>query len=117
MIGRMGAVIIAAILALYFTPATPVEKRPRRIDVSVTKDGFTPKRLTVKKGEPVTFVFTRRSDRTCAKDIVIYLDDDHTISRRLPLNQSIEVTVTFRKTGERGFSCSMKMYGAAIMVE
>jgi plastocyanin domain-containing protein len=93
------------------------EKTPKRIDVTVTEDGFSPKRLTVKKGEPVTLVFTRRTDRTCAKDVVIYVDDTNTISRKLPLNQPVEVTVTFPKTGERGFACSMKMHGAAIMVE
>ena len=117
MIRRVGSLMIAAALTIYATAARPAEKGPRRIGVSVTEEGFVPKRLTVKKGEPVTLVFTRRTDRTCAKDVVIYLDGERTVSRKLPLNQPVEVTVTFPKAGERGFACSMKMHGAAIMVE
>lgn len=113
---RIALFIIAAPLVLSVSAAR-ADKAPRRIDVTVTEEGFLPKRLTVKKGEPVTLVFTRRTDRTCAKDVVIYVDDDHTMSRKLPLNQPVEVTVIFPKSGERGFACSMKMHGAAIMVE
>jgi plastocyanin domain-containing protein len=114
---RVVSLTVAVVLTIFATAAGPTEKGPRRIDVSVTEGGFVPKRLTVKKGEPVTLIFTRRTDRTCAKDVVIYLDDDRTIMRKLPLNQPVEVTVTFQKAGERGFACSMKMHGAAIMVE
>lgn len=111
------ASVLIAILALRTGDLFADDKAPRRIDISVTEDGFLPKRLSVKKGEPVTLVFTRRTERTCAKDVVIYLDDDKTVSRKLPLNQTVEVTVTFAKSGERGFACSIKMHGAAIVVE
>lgn len=117
MIRRAVFLTIVVVIVASVTLARSAEKAPRRIDVSVTEDGFVPKRLVVKKGEPVTLVFTRRTERTCAKDVVIYLDDDRTITRKLPLNQSVEVTVTFQKTGERGFACGMKMHGAAIIIE
>lgn len=112
---RMAGALVALFLATGL--ASGAEKVPKRIDVTVGKDGFSPKRLTVRKAEPVTLVFTRRTAQTCAKDVVIYVDDATTISRELPLNRPVEVTVTFPKTGERGFACSMKMHGAAILVE
>ena len=90
---------------------------PRRIEISVTKAGFSPKRISVKRGEPITLVFTRLTEQTCAKDVVIYVDDANTISLKLPLNQPAQITTAFPRTGERGFACSMKMHGGAILVE
>jgi len=117
MIPRAGTLLMAAVLATYTAVADLAAKVPRRIDISVTEDGFVPKQVTTKKGEPVTLVFTRRTDHTCAKDVVVYLEDGRTIARKLPLNQPVEVAVTFEKAGERGFACSMKMHGGAIIVE
>ncbi len=114
---RVFVLLLAAAYSLRSGALLGGDKAARRIEISVTEEGFSPKRLAVKKGEPVTLVFTRRTDHTCAKDVVIYLDDDKTVSRKLPLNQPVEVAVTFAKSGERGFACSMKMHGGAIMVE
>lgn len=102
-------------------PATPAASGSNdaaaRVDVSVTEAGFTPSRIRVQKGRPVTFVFTRRTEHTCAKDVVVYVDSETTVRRRLPVGQPVEITVTFPESGEHGFSCSMKMRGAAVLVE
>lgn len=88
----------------------------RRIEISVTEEGFVPKKLDVKAGEALTLVFTRRTERTCAKDVIVYVDDTTKIARPLPLNVPVEIPVTFREAGERGFACKMGMRGAAIVV-
>lgn len=113
----LSTAILAAMIELMTASSLGAGSTPRRIDIAVTEDGFSPKKMTVKKEEPVTLVFTRRTDRTCAKNVVIYMDDDKTVARDLPLNQKVEVTVTFTRAGEHGFACSMRMHGAAIMVE
>lgn len=109
--------LFAACGLLLMAGASAGEKIPRRLSITVSEDGFSPKRLTVKKGEVVTLVFTRRTDRTCAKEVIIYIGDTNTVARSLPLNTPVEVTVSFPKSGERGFSCAMRMHGGAIMVE
>jgi len=43
----------------------------RRVEVSITKKGFEPDKIRAKKGEPIRLVVTRRTDQTCAKEIVI----------------------------------------------
>ena len=88
----------------------------RRIDISVTKDGFEPKGITVQKGEEVTLVFTRKVERTCAKSVVVRLDGDTKVEKALPLDTPVEITATFPKAGELGYACSMDMLGGVITV-
>lgn len=42
------------------------KKKPRRIEVSVTEKGFEPDQITVKKGEPLLLVFTRKTETAAA---------------------------------------------------
>lgn len=90
---------------------------PRRIDITVTADGFTPKAIRVKKGEEVVLVFKRTTDSTCAKEVIVYLDDGKKIEKKLPLNVSVAIVVTFAKTGELGYTCAMQHKAGVIRVE
>jgi plastocyanin domain-containing protein len=85
------------------------------IALAVTDVGFEPSEVTVAKGQPVTLVITRKTDATCAKDIVI---PDHGIKKALPLNQPVEVTFTPDKSGELKYGCAMnQMIGGVLRVE
>lgn len=88
----------------------------RRIDIAVVESGFEPTGIKVASGETVTLVFTRRTEHTCAKEVVVYLSDDKTVKRDLPLNQPVEVTVMFSHPGELGYACGMSMHGGVIEV-
>ena len=91
--------------------------RPRRIEIAVTEDGFTPKGVTVKKGERVLLVFTRKAERSCAKKVIVYLDDDKTIEKDLPLGRPVEIRVRFEKAGELGYTCGMGHKAGVIKIE
>ena len=84
------------------------------LSVSVTDHGFTPNRLSAKKGEPLTLVITRTSDRTCATAIKI---PDYGIEKALPLNEPVTVTFVPKQSGEVKFTCGMGMLGGVIVVE
>jgi len=80
----------------------------------VTDKGFEPQNLRVKKGEPVTLTITRKSDATCATEIVI---DEYKVKTPLPLNTPVTVTFTPSKTGQLKYSCAMqKMIGGVITI-
>jgi plastocyanin domain-containing protein len=82
--------------------------------MAVTDRGFEPQNLRVKKGEPVTLIITRKTEATCATEIVI---DEHKINAKLPLNQPVTVTFTPTKSGELKYGCAMKkMIGGVIKV-
>jgi plastocyanin len=97
-------------------PAPPAERDADAVvQMAVTDRGFEPDRVPVKKGQPVTLVITRKTDATCAKDIVI---PDHGITKALPLDQPVEVTFTPEKTGELKYGCAMKqMIGGVLLVQ
>ena len=81
-----------------------VEGGVRVFDVAVTENGFEPSRLKVNQGEKVRLVVIRRTDSTCAKEIVI---KDHGIEQQLPLNKAVAVEFTPRKSGEIRYACGM----------
>ena len=88
-----------------------------RIDIEVTQDGFSPERLTVKAGEPITLAFTRRVERTCAKQVAVELGDGRRIQKTLPLGQTVMLDVIFAKAGELAYACPMNMITGSITVE
>jgi plastocyanin domain-containing protein len=108
------AAIISLALGLATTVATAAPKG-ETIAMAVTEKGFEPAAVKVKKGEPVTLVITRKTDATCAKEIVI---DEHKVHTKLPLNKAIKVTFTPSKSGELKYGCAMdKMIGGVLSVE
>lgn len=94
-------------------PAAPATGN--RIAMEVTGDGFVPANVTVKAGTPVTLVITRKTDETCATDILI---DGTDIKTALPLNKPVEVAWTPTKAGKVKFGCAMDMMiGGVLLVE
>lgn len=101
-----------AVLALT-GPAAAVAAEPRIVELSVTTKGFEPSRVKLKKGEPVRLVITRKTDETCAKEVVI---PDESIKADLPLDKAVTVTFTPKRTGEIRYSCAMGMVGGVLDV-
>ena len=60
------------------SPTKPADSS--KIQISVTEKGFEPESVDVPSGKPVTLVFTRKTEKTCAKQVVLM--DDATRSRR-----------------------------------
>ena len=90
-------------------------KKERRIEISVTDDGFEPTPIKVKKGEALKLVVTRKTDATCAKQIVL---DEGKINAELPLNKPVEVSFTPTKAGQIKYGCAMgKMIAGVLIVE
>ena len=56
------------------------------------------------KGEPVSLVITRKTDQTCAKEIII---PDYGIKRELPLDKPVTIAFTPKKSGEIKYSCGI----------
>jgi plastocyanin domain-containing protein len=106
--------LIAACVALV---AVPVRADvAKRFEIHVTKNGFEPEKIAVPANTPVTLVFTRKTDRTCAKQVIIKLDDSKKIERELPLDKPVEIAVTFPKAGTLAYACSMDMTKGVIVV-
>jgi plastocyanin domain-containing protein len=85
------------------------------IVMSVTANGFEPDQLTVKRGEPVKLLITRKTDETCAKEILV---DEYGVRAELPLNVPVRVGFTPTKGGTLRYGCAMdKMVGGVLTVQ
>ena len=67
--------------------------------------------------KPLTLVFTRKTDQTCTKSVVLTLDDGKKVERDLPLDKPVELAVTFAKAGKLSYACSMNMTKGIIVVQ
>lgn len=108
------AITLSTGSALADAPAT---KSAARIEITVTTHGFDPKEIKVPAKKPVTLVFTRKTDQTCTKSVVLTLEDGKKVERDLPLDKPVELAVTFPKAGKLGYACSMNMAKGIIVVQ
>jgi plastocyanin domain-containing protein len=106
--------LLLSIIALSACSAGAEGPIANRVEMTVTDKGFEPQNIRVKKGEPVTLIITRKTDTTCATEIVI---DEHKVNAKLPLNQPVTVSFTPQKSGKLKYGCAMqKMIGGVITV-
>ena len=100
--------VVAAMFAT--TPALAADAasrekqaKGRKVEVSVTKDGFVPAEIPAKKGEVLNLVVTRKVERTCATELV---QKDQGVYAPLPLDKPVTVTLTAPPDGQLKFSCA-----------
>jgi plastocyanin domain-containing protein len=96
-------------------PAEPALAPGNVVTLSVTENGFEPDRVRVKGGEPVKLVVTRKTDKTCATELVL---PQHDINQKLPLGEPVEIAFTPEKSGELKYGCGMdQMISGVLLVE
>ena len=97
-------------------PAAAVqgEVKGKKVPIAVGEDGFAPNEVKVGKGEEATLVFTRTSDKTCAKDVEF---PELKLTKALPLNQPVAVVVPSGEARTLTFQCGMGMYKSKVVVQ
>ncbi len=90
-----------------------VKNGVRTVDMTVTEDGFVPAKVKALKGEKLRLVVTRKTNRTCATEIVI---PNYKINAKLPLDKPVTVELTPKASGEIKYACGMDMITGVILV-
>lgn len=92
-------------------PAAPAAE----VAIQITDRGFEPARPVVKKGQPVTLVFTRTTDQTCATDVMFPRLGTHF---DLPMNQAVRVELPAGSVQDTMyFACGMNMITGMVTAE
>jgi plastocyanin domain-containing protein len=86
---------------------------PGAVAVTADDHGFSPSSVSFKKGAPASLVFTRTTDDTCAKEVVI---PDLKITKELPKNQPVAIEIPTDTAKTLTFQCGMGMYKSSIVV-
>lgn len=83
-----------------------------QIRLEVTDRGFVPAEVVVPKGKPVTLVITRKTDQTCATEIVLpRLNQRHA----LPLDQPVRIEIPEGVQDTLNDARGMNMLGGTIV--
>lgn len=90
-----------------------VKNGVRTVELVVTDEGFVPSKIKASKGEKLRLVITRKTDRTCATEIVV---KEHGINTKLPLDKAVTVEFTPTKSGEVKFACAMDHIGGVVFI-
>lgn len=94
--------------------AVTVTDAGTEVTLYVTSKGFVPANVHVPAGKPVTLKVTRKTEKTCATELVMA---SHQINQPLPLDQTVEITFTPTEPGELRYACGMDMIAGTIVVE
>ena len=111
------ASLVLAALAVAGAASADSKAPSARVDIAITPKGFSPDHVTVKKDQPVVLAFTRKTDATCAKAVVVELGDGKKVTKDLPLGKTVEISATFAKTGELSYACGMDMIHGVMTVQ
>jgi plastocyanin domain-containing protein len=110
------ALSLASLSSAFANPPTKTTDRAQRVEITVTEKGFEPDQIKVSANKPVTLVFRRTTEKTCAKKVVIKVSDTQKIEKDLPLDTVVEVNATFPKAGQLSYTCSMNMIRGTLSV-
>lgn len=86
----------------------------KQIPITIGEDGFAPNEVKIAKGEEATLVFTRTTDKTCAKDVDF---PELKLTKALPLNQPVAVVIPSGDSRMLTFQCGMGMYKSKVIVQ
>jgi plastocyanin domain-containing protein len=86
----------------------------RTVELTVTSKGFEPANVKVKAGHPVRLVVTRKTDKTCATEIVLA---DLGISQPLPLDTPVTVEFTPGESGTLRYACGMDHISGLVTIQ
>ncbi|MEW6777654.1 MAG: cupredoxin domain-containing protein [Bdellovibrionota bacterium] len=110
------AAILSVLLACTATP--PANGAPGRIEITVDGEssGFDPSEIQVKEGEKTILVFTRKGEKGCGKEVVLFPGEKKEIRKSLPLNEPVAIEAVFSGPGPLRYTCGMGMYRGQILV-
>ena len=91
-----------------------VKPKTQSARVVITRNGYEPGSITLKRGIPARVTFLRTVENSCAAEVVFA---DFGIERALPLNQEVLITFTPRRSGGFAFTCGMNMYRGKLLVQ
>ncbi len=116
LINLVGLALIGLIV-LWFWLSRPKTLRAvgsQSIEITVADGVYTPARIEVPAGQPVTLRFVRRDPSPCAEKALF---GSLGVSADLPVGKPVDVAVTPPQPGEYEFTCQMGMYRGVLVAK
>ena len=114
---NLAGLVSIGLIVLWFWLYRPQALRatgPQPIEIIVADGVYTPARIEVPAGKPVTLRFLRQDANPCAEKALF---DGLGISADLPIGKPRDVVVTPPQPGEYEFTCQMRMYRGVLVAK
>lgn len=114
-INGIGLLLIALII-YWFWMAKPKSLKADKntVDILVNDGVYTPARIEIEAGKPVTLNFLREDPSPCAEKVLFSALN---ISEDLPINKRKAIELNIEQPGEYEFTCQMQMYRGSLIVK
>jgi plastocyanin domain-containing protein len=111
---NLAGLVLIGLIVWWFWLSKPKSQRVASGVIEVIVDGgvYTPARIEVVAGQPVTLRFLRKDPSPCAEKVLF---DDLGIAADLPIGQPVELVITPKAPGEYAFTCQMQMYRGTLV--
>ena len=96
------------------SPAPVASSGVQEVQLTVTDAGFQPAEVQVAKDRPIRLTVTRKTNQTCATEIVFKEID---VKRDLPLEQAVTIDLPARPEGTLHYACGMDMIKGSLVVQ
>lgn len=111
-------IFIAGIGGIFFTYWFFLMKKDTVVTVKNAVDiivdgGYSPSTISIPQGKKTTINFFRKDPSSCLEEVVL---PDFKIRKYLPLNQTVSVELTPKKTGTYDIVCGMNMFHGKVIV-
>ena len=95
-------------------PAPVASSGVQEVALAVTDAGFEPAQTVVAKDRPIRLTVTRKTDQTCAREIVF---KEIELKKDLPLNQAVTIDLPAQPSGTLNYACGMDMVKGSLVVQ
>ncbi len=112
---NVGGLALIALIVWWFWFSKPRAARaagPGPIEITVADGVYTPARIEVAAGRPVTLRFLRTDPSPCAEKVLF---DELALSAELPIGRPMDVVLGPLRPGEHTFTCEMRMYRGTLV--
>ncbi len=112
---NLAGLVLMALIVWWFWLSRPQAQRVSGagpIEIIVDNGVYTPARIEVPAGKPVTLRFVRQDPSPCAEKALF---GSLGVSADLPVGKPVDVIVTPPQPGEYEFTCQMQMYRGTLI--
>ena len=110
---KMTCVVTAAV-ALAGCASGGGTQGPKEVRISVTDEGFVPALVEIPKNEAVTLVVTRKTDQTCATEMIFA---ESGAKYELPKDQVVRIELPAGQPDTLHYACAMDMYKGVVVAK